>query len=165
MSRANLEGHEEYEGHEAVRTGGESADGARREGHYSIRVKSPLTPAAERVMTETIGCAIAVHRELGAGFLEAIYRKAMCVELRLTGLAFETERPVHVTYRGTTIKGQRVDLIIEGLVVVEIKSVVRLDDVHRAQLISYLRTTGLRDGLLINFRVPVLQRGLKRVVL
>jgi GxxExxY protein len=63
------------------------------------------------------------------------------------------------------LTGQRVDLIVGGLIVVELKSVIRLDDVHRAQLISYLRTTGLRGGLLINFRVSVLQQGLKRVVL
>jgi GxxExxY protein len=70
-----------------------------------------------------------------------------------------------VKYRHIEISGQRVDLIVEGLIVVELKSVVRLDEVHRAQLISYLRTTGLRGGLLINFRVPVLYRGLKRIVL
>jgi GxxExxY protein len=72
---------------------------------------------------------------------------------------------VRVTYRDIEIPGQRVDLIVEGLIVVELKSVVRIDDVHRAQLISYLRTTGLRGGLLINFRVPMLKQGLKRVVL
>jgi len=116
-------------------------------------------------MSETIGCAIRVHRELGPGFLESIYRKAMFLELEAAGLSYEWERPVHVRYRDVEITGQRVDLTVEGLVVVELKSVIRLDDVHRAQLISYLRTTGLRGGLLVNFRVPVLQRGLKRVVL
>ena len=70
-----------------------------------------------------------------------------------------------MTYRDVEISGQRVDLIVEGLIVVELKSVMKLDEIHRAQLISYLRATGLRGGLLINFRVPVLYSGLKRVVL
>ena len=116
-------------------------------------------------MTETIGCAIRVHRALGPGFLETIYRKAMYLELKASRLSFECERPVNVKYRGVEIRGQRADLIVEQAIVVELKAVVKLDEVHRAQLISYLRTTGLRGGLLINFRVAVLKRGLRRVVL
>lgn len=116
-------------------------------------------------MTETIGCAIAVHRTLGPGFLESSYRKAMCVELELRNLAYEEEYPVRVRYRDVEITGQRIDLIIEGLIIVELKAVTRLDEVHRAQLISYLKSTGLRGGLLINFRVPVLRSGLHRIVL
>lgn len=130
-----------------------------------MRLPSPLTAHAEHAMSETIGCAIRVHQALGPGFLESIYRKAMQIELNAAGLSYESERPVHVKYRDVDIKGQRVDLIVESAIVVELKSVVRLDEVHRAQLISYLRTTGLRGGLLINFRVPVLQRGLRRIVL
>ena len=116
-------------------------------------------------MSDVIGCAIRVHRALGPGFLESIYQKAMHLELAAAGLTYESERAVRVKYREVEISGHRVDLIVEGLIVVELKSVVRLDEIHRAQLISYLRTTGLRGGLLINFRVPVLHRGLKRVVL
>lgn len=150
----NHEGHEDREDHETTLSR-----------QHRMRLPSPLTALAERAMSETIGCAIRVHRELGPGFLESIYRKAMFLELEAAGLSYESERPVYVRYRDVEITGQRVDLIVEGLVVVELKSVIRLDDVHRAQLISYLRTTGLRGGLLINFRVPVLQQGLKRVVL
>ena len=116
-------------------------------------------------MTETIGCAIAVHRALGPGFLESIYKKAMHLELNARGISYESEKAITVSYRGTQIEGQRVDLIVEGLIVVELKAVARFDDVHQAQVISYLRTTGLRGGLLINFRVPVLKAGLKRIVL
>jgi GxxExxY protein len=130
-----------------------------------MKRKSPLEPEADRMMTHTIGCAIAVHRALGPGFRESIYRKAMCVELEARGLAFEVERPVRVSYRGVEIPGQRVDLIVGGLIVVELKTVVRFDGVHVGQLISYLKTTGLRGGLLINFRVPLLVKGLKRIVL
>jgi GxxExxY protein len=131
-----------------------------------MRVPSPLSPEAEQVMTRTIGCAIAVHKALGPGFLESIYKKAICIELETQNLRYERERPVSVSYRGIEIRGQRVDLIVEGLIVVELKSVVRLDNVHRAQVISYLRTTGLRGGLLVNFRVALLPKGgLMRIVL
>lgn len=146
--------HEDHEDHEVIL--------ARR---HRMRLPSPLTARAEEVMSETIGGAIRVHRALGPGFLESIYRKAMYVELGAAGLSYEFERPVSVRYREVEITGQRVDLIVEGEIVVELKAVIRLDEVHRAQLISYLRTTGVRGGLLINFRVPVLQRGLRRVVL
>lgn len=132
---------------------------------YHMRLPSPLTAEAEGAMTETIGCAIAVHRALGPGFLESIYKKAMRIELEVRKIAYECERRVKVKYRDVLIDGQRVDLIIKGLIVVELKSVMRLDDVHTSQLVSYLRTTGLRGGLLINFRVPLLQQGLRRVVL
>src|SRR5262245_59703534 len=132
---------------------------------FSIRLHSPLTEEAEQAMTDTIGCAIAVHRSLGPGFLESIYKKAMHIELNARGLSYESEKPLTVQYRGIHIEGQRADLIVAGLIVVELKAVSRLDDVHRAQLTSYLRTTGLRGGLLINFKVPVLKSGLQRIVL
>ena len=150
----NHEGHDDLEGHESA---------ALR--NYSMRNISPLSFAAERAMTEVIGSAIAVHRALGPGFLESIYRKAMRIELEARGLAFECERPITFRCHEVEIPGQRLDLIVEGLIAVELKAVVRLDEVHRAQLVSYLRTTGLRGGLLINFRVPVLKLGLRRVVL
>jgi GxxExxY protein len=148
------EGHEEIEALEE-----ESAHGP------GVRVSSPLSLEAERVMHQTIGCAIAVHRVLGPGFLESIYRAALCLELDAQRIGFEQERPVRVAYRGVEIPGQRIDLIVEGLIVVELKAVVQLADVHRAQLVSYLRTTGLRGGLLINFGARFLKDGLKRVVL
>lgn len=146
--------HDEHDGHET-----------RASGQYRMRLPSPLTPEAEHAMSETIECAFRVHRELGPGFLESIYRKAMLFELNRAGLSYQSEQPVCVKYREIQIAGQRVDLIVENLIVVELKTVVRFDDVHRAQLISYMRTTGLRGGLLINFRVPVLHAGLKRIVL
>ena len=137
--------HEDHEGHE---------DSSSR--FVGIRLPSPLSPEAERAMSETIGAAIAVHRELGPGYIESIYRKAMRIEMEARNLAFEEERSVYVRYRGIEIPGQRVDLIVEGLIVVELKAVTHFDQIHKAQLISYLKTTGLRGGgLLINFRVPV----------
>jgi len=146
--------HEDHEGHEDSSS---SLPG--------IRIPSPLSSEAELAMSRTIGAAIAVHRELGPGFIESIYRKAMRIELEARNLAFEEERSIYVRYRGTEIPGQRVDLIVEGLIVVELKAVTHFDQVHKAQLISYLKTTGLRGGLLINFRVPVLRDGIRRLVL
>jgi GxxExxY protein len=153
----NHEAHDENEAHE---------DGLPAPSKpYSMRLPSPLSPEAEEAMSQTIGCALRVHRELGPGFRESIYRRAMYLELKAAGLLFEYDLPVLVRYRGVELTGQRVDLIVDRQIVVELKSVARLDEVHRAQLISYMRTTGLRGGLLINFRVPLLVRGLKRVVL
>jgi len=159
--------HEEREGHEGRKGLGDSdSEGMPDvEAGSGMSLASPLSPDVERAMTATIGCAIAVHRALGPGFLESIYKKVMHIELNARRIRFEHERPLLVNYRGIAIPGQRVDLVVEGLIVVELKAVVRLDDVHRAQLISYLRTSGLRGGLLMNFRVSVLQRGLQRIVL
>jgi GxxExxY protein len=132
---------------------------------FSMRLPTPLSPEAEDAMSETIGCAIAVHKALGPGFLESIYKKAMHIELAARGISYESERALTVKYRNIAIPGQRVDLIVRGLIVVELKAVIRFDDVHRSQVISYLKTTGLKGGLLINFRVPVLKAGLQRIVL
>jgi GxxExxY protein len=93
----------------------------------SLRIPSSLSPEADLVTSQTIGCAIAVHRALGPGFIEAIYRKAMCIELESRNLAYEKERSIRVTYRGIEIPGQRVDFIIEGRIILEIKAVARLD--------------------------------------
>lgn len=132
----------------------------------AMRVASPLSPEEDRVMYQVIGSAIAVHRALGPGFLESIYQKALCVELKKRVIAYECERPLAVIYSGVPIPGQRIDLIVGGLIIVELKAVVKFEEIHRAQLISYLRAAGLRGGLLINFRVRVLsQGGIRRVVL
>ena len=154
MKSLNHEGHEGREEHE------EDPFSVRR-----MRAASPLSPQAERAMHATIGCAIAVHRALGPGFLESIHRKAMCIELERRRVAYECERSVDVVYRDIPIAGQRIDLIFERLIVVELKAVASFEEIHRAQLISYLRTVGVRGGLLINFRVRVIKDGLRRIVL
>ena len=112
-----------------------------------------------------IGCAIEVHRDLGAGLLESAYQTALCVELAHSGILFERERLVPLEYRGVRVGDYRPDLIVEGTVVVEIKSVLRFDPVFTAQMLTYLRITGLRVGLLLNFNKSVLRDGIKRVVL
>ena len=117
-------------------------------------------------MTETIiGAAIEVHRILGPGLLESIYEESLCHELQLRGTAAERQVDVDVLYKGKVIKGQRIDLLVEKQVVVELKAVSRLPDVAVAQTLSYLRATGLRRGLLLNFGESKLVDGIKRISL
>jgi len=130
-----------------------------------MRVPSPLSPETEALMTRVIGCAVAVHRELGPGLLEGVYRRAMCVELRAQGIPFETEKAIFVHYRGVALPGQRIDLLVDNQLIVELKAVKQFDPVHLAQALSYLKATGLRAGLLINFHRKLLKHGLRRVVL
>jgi GxxExxY protein len=112
-----------------------------------------------------IGAAIEVHRRLGPGFLESAYEEALCAELFLRGISFERQVAVPIEYKGRLIGESRVDLVVAERLVVELKSIERLAPVHRAQLISYLKATGRQLGLLINFNVPILSLGIKRVVL
>ena len=118
----------------------------------------------ERVATSVIGAAIAVHRELGPGFLERIYLEALCLELHALGISFQRECAVSVTYRGIAIPGQRIDLIVGERVVIELKAVAKIDPIHDAKVLSYLKTTGLRLGLILNFHVAVLKDGIRRIV-
>jgi len=98
-----------------------------------------------------IGAAIRVHSELGPGFLESIYEEALAVELRLLGIQFERQKPVPIFYRAQPIGEHRVDLLIEGCVVVELKATIALEKIHFAILRSYLKALGLCDALLFNF--------------
>jgi GxxExxY protein len=129
-----------------------------------LRVTSPLDDTTEQVLRECIGCAMAIHRGLGPGYLESVYRRAMKLELVARGLHCDEERIVHVIYRETLVGKQRIDLIVQGLAIIELKAVDRVHDVHVSQLVSYLHGTGLRAGLLINFRTPLLKHGIRRVV-
>ena len=121
---------------------------------------------AEKDLTDAIlAAAIEVHRLLGPGLLESVYQNALQHELRLRALAFAAQVLVPLSYKGQRLDGAlRLDLIVADTVIVEIKSVSALEDVHRAQLLSYLRLLGLQTGLLINFNVPLLKQGIKRVV-
>lgn len=126
-----------------------------------MRLVTNLPEHIETLMQRIIGCAIEVHRQRGPGFLERIYAEAFGYELEAHGIPFERERSIVVLYRGREIRGQRVDLIVAGAVIVEIKSVARLDPFFQAKLISYLRTTGCRAGLLINFNCGLVEGGVK----
>lgn len=118
-------------------------------------------------LTESvIGAAIEVHRELGPGLLESAYQRALAHELRLRGVAFEEQKLCPIRYKDLIIDdAYRLDFLIRGLVVVELKAVDALLDVHEAQLLTYLKFTGCRIGLLLNFRSTVLTRGLRRLAL
>jgi GxxExxY protein len=113
-----------------------------------------------------IGAAIEVHRSLGPGLLESAYHECLCKELILRGIPFERERPLPLEYKGTRLEcGYRVDLLVAGSVVVEIKSIEAIAPIHEAQLLTYLRLGGWQVGLLINFNVVVLKNGICRRVL
>ena len=126
-----------------------------------------IEPSAEvnRLTGEVIGAAIEVHRVLGPGLLESVYEEALCVELALRNIPFVRQPSVDLSYKGHPIGKGRLDLLVDNALVVELKSVETLTAVHKAQLISYLKTTGYSLGLLINFNVPVLKDGIVRTVL
>jgi GxxExxY protein len=117
-------------------------------------------------LTERIlGAAIEVHRHLGPGLLEAVYEEALCHEFQLQGIPFERQVEVDVVYKEHRIRGQRIDLLVDGQVVVELKSVTTLPEVATAQTLSYLKATGLKRALLINFGAARLIDGVRRLVL
>lgn len=130
-----------------------------------LQIRSRLPFETERLIRRIIGCAIiAVHRTLGPGFLETVYREAMCLELDAQGLTFEREKQIVVRYRGREIHGHRVDLVVADCTIVELKAVDHLAPIHEAQVASYLRATGLRIGLLLNFNARVMKEGVRRIV-
>lgn len=114
---------------------------------------------------QIVGAAIEVHRELGVGLLESVYESALCHELALRSIAYQRQVEVDVRYKDVVIQVQRLDLLVQGEVVVELKAQTKLPDFAYAQLISYLKSTGLKRGLLINFAEPKLVNGVKRVSL
>lgn len=126
--------------------------------------QSQLDASLEELITRVIGCLIEVHRHLGPGYLESAYRRATCIELAQNAIPFEEERAIDVVYKGQRILGQRLDLIVDRRLILELKAVSHLEPVHASQLVSYLNACDLRAGLLVNFNVGVLKNGLKRIV-
>jgi GxxExxY protein len=119
----------------------------------------------DSITRQIIGAAIEVHRRLGPGLLESAYQTCLAFELRQMRLKIEEQKPLPVVYRDVKLDcGYRLDLVVEDSVLVEIKAVDQLASIHDAQLLSYLRLSGKRVGLLINFHVRVLKNGLKRIV-
>ncbi|OGW11584.1 MAG: hypothetical protein A2W77_07250 [Nitrospinae bacterium RIFCSPLOWO2_12_39_16] len=112
-----------------------------------------------------IGCAIEVHKNLGPGLLEENYEKALCRELELSGLRYQRQVKVPMVYKGTEIGEYRVDLIVEDKVVLENKSVERYDPIFEAQVLTYLKITNKRVGLLMNFNSRFMKDGIKRFIL
>ena len=119
----------------------------------------------DKFSKEIIGAAIEVHRHLGPGLLESAYEECMSHELNLRGLSFERQKPLALTYKGKNLDcGYRLDLVVEGLVILELKAVERIEPIHEAQLLTYLKLSDLKLGILINFNVPILKNGIKRIV-
>jgi GxxExxY protein len=113
-----------------------------------------------------IGAAIEVHRNLGPGLLESAYEECLCHELQLRGLDFKRQVPLPLLYKGLRLDcGYKIDLIVRDEVILELKAIEKLLPIHEAQLLTYLRLTGRRVGLLINFNVPLLTQGIVRRVL
>lgn len=116
------------------------------------------------ISEEVIGACIEVHRHLGPGLLESVYERCLCHELALRNIRFERQIALPVRYKEMSLDcGYRLDLVVETTVLIELKSVERLLPLHQAQLLTYLKLTGLQVGLLINFNVPVLKEGLRRM--
>jgi GxxExxY protein len=120
---------------------------------------------AEQLTEAIIAAAIELHKTLGSGLLETMYEEALCHEFGLVGLAFQRQIAVNVIYKGHVIQGQRRDLLVENEVVVEIKSLRTLPEVATSQLLSYLKASNLKRGLLINFGEKQLTSGVKRISL
>jgi len=120
-----------------------------------------LNSLTERI----IKCAIEVHKTLGPGLLESVYDKTMCYEIGVEGLRYLNQVVIPIMYKGTTLGEHRIDMIVEDEIIVEFKAVDRMDPVFRAQVLSYLRLTGKKLGLLINVNVPCLKDGVQRIIL
>ena len=131
---------------------------------FRSRDEHRLSDRLEAIAYAVIGAAIEVHRILGPGLPELVYRKALARELTLRGIAHIVECPVPVEYKGATVGKGRIDLFVEGMLVVELKVVEQLAPIHRDQVIAYLSAMKLELGLLINFNVSILADGVKRVV-
>jgi len=120
----------------------------------------------DELSNKVIGCAIEVHRELGPGLLESAYEQCLAHELRLQNIPFELQRVMPVEYKGVLIDcGCRLDLLVDGKLIVELKAVAAIEPIHEAQILTYLKLAKRRTGLLINFNIRLLKDGVRRFVL
>jgi GxxExxY protein len=130
-----------------------------------LQIPTPLPDELEELVTRTIGCCIAVHRELGAGLPEHAYAKALGLELKAARIPFEREKRYPLEYRGEYLCDVFLDFVIAEALVIEIKAVEHLAPLHHCQTLNYMRVSHIRVGLLINFNVPVLKDGVRRKIL
>lgn len=118
-----------------------------------------------KLSSKVIGAAIEVHKTLGPGLLESAYEECLCHELSLQGLSFERQKPLAVTYKEKLLDcGYRLDIVVEKKIIPELKSCEKIEPIHKAQLLTYLRLSGINLGLILNFNVPVMRNGIARVV-
>ena len=123
------------------------------------------TKRSDELSNLVIGAAIEVHRHLGPGLLESAYEECLCHELALNKISFERQKSLPVIYKGVHLDcGYRLDILVEKLIIVELKTVEHIEPIHEAQLLTYLKLSGLWLGLLINFNVPILKQGIRRIV-
>ena len=112
-----------------------------------------------------IGAAIEVHKALGPGLLESAYEKCLCHELKLRGLSFDNQKPLPLIFKGEKLDcGYRLDVVVENAIILELKSCEKIEPIHRAQLLTYLKLSGLKLRLVLNFNVPVMRDGIGRIV-
>ncbi len=115
--------------------------------------------------SKIIGAAIEVHKTLGPGLLESAYEECLCHEFSLRGLSFERQKPLPVDYKGKNLDcGYRLDIVVEKAIIIELKSCEKIEPIHKAQLLTYLKLSGINLGLLLNFNVPVMRDGIARIV-
>jgi GxxExxY protein len=118
-----------------------------------------------KLSSKIIGAAIEVHKALGPGLLESAYEECMCYELDTKGLSFERQRSLPIVYKGKRLDcGYRLDIVVENSIVLELKSCEKIEPIHKAQLLTYLKLSGLNLGLLLNFNVSVMREGITRIV-
>ncbi|MCD6199373.1 MAG: GxxExxY protein [Deltaproteobacteria bacterium] len=124
-----------------------------------------MTERINQVTQKVIGAAIEVHKHLGPGLLESAYEECMCHELTLRGIAFDRQMPLPVRYKGVKLDcGYRLDVVVQNMLILELKACEKIEPIHRAQLLTYLKLSGIRLGLLLNFGVPVMKDGIVRIV-
>ena len=124
-----------------------------------------LDPQTNQLSYDIIGCAIEVHKELRAGLLESVYEDALYIEFEDKNISVERQKEIGINYKGRTIGKGYVDILVNQQIVVELKSVERFEPVHTAQVLTYLRMTDTRLGLLINFNTDLLRKSMKRIIL
>jgi len=132
----------------------------------NAKMKMSIEPdkRTDEMAHAVIGAAIEVHRQLGPGFLESVYEEALCVELTDREIFSERQKEIGVLYKERPIGKHRIDLPVGQSLIVELKTVEALAEIHKAQVISYLKATRLSLGLLINFNVPILRNGIQRLI-
>ncbi len=149
-----------------ARAQGAQGVGGEGEGSLDHELRLRETPPhVNAIARRLIEAAVEVHRYLGPGYAESVYESALAVELGLRGISFERQAGFRVDYKGQQVGEGRMDLLIERVLIVELKAVDRFTEVHVSQALAYLKATGHPLALLINFNVPVLMRGVKRIVL
>ena len=118
-----------------------------------------------QLSSQIIGAAIEVHKALGPGLLESAYEKCLCHELKLRGLSFASQKPLSLIFKGEKMDcGYQLDIVVENTIILELKSCEKIEPIHKAQLLTYLKLSGLKLGLLLNFNMPVMRDGIVRIV-